>query len=120
MADPTVVRGPWPAPLRGPAAIPTGTGKGWKAMWTASGDALHRELLAELRRNGWRGNDIAEVICNAADQVRADIPPEANNGITESCIAFAAWCDAFAPGAGLRGLEHMLDLRAAARWGDGG
>lgn len=113
----TLIQGPWPDDA------PTGTGKGWRAMWSTEADALHQELLAEWQRlDGWRpGRDgslgVTFVLCNAADVVRQDLPASQHRAVTEACISFAVWCDLYAPGAGLEGLAHMLEIRAAARWG---
>lgn len=116
VTESTLIQGPW----RDDA--PTGTGKGWRAMWSPAADALHQELLAEWQRSdGWRPSThsraVTVVLCNAADVVRQDLPQAEHRAVTEACIAMAVWCDLYAPDAGLAGLAHMLKLRTAARWG---
>ena len=115
MTESTLIQGPWPDEPE------PGRGRGWRAMWSAEADCLHVELLAQWQAaDGWRPEviDIRTTLCDAADVVRQDLPSECHFAITEACCAFAIWLDRFAPGSGLRGLAHLLELRAAARWGE--
>jgi hypothetical protein len=118
MTESTLVQGPWPEQAE------PGRGKAWSSMWTPAADALHQELLAEWQVvGGWTresAGDASAVLCNAAEVVRQDMPSDQHDAITEACFVFSVWLDRYAPGAGLRGLAHMLELRAAARWGTRG